>query len=205
VDQEIRIKAMLSPFDPTLCTFVVDRPVLPDRSFFFPDLERAKGSPLPERIFELPGIQSVLVANDTITVHSESEPEDWRATAHEIGSAIRTLIESGAMLVSDEAFANLPSPEVLRASVQRIIEERINPVLAGHGGHVELLDVDGNALRIRMEGGCQGCGMASATLRFGIEQVIRELAPEVGEIVDATDHSAGRKPFYAPPAREGQD
>ena len=49
-----------------------------------------------------------------------------------------------------------------------------------------------------MGGGCQGCGMASVTLRQGVETMLREKVPSVGEILDTTDHAAGRNPYYSP-------
>ena len=51
---------------------------------------------------------------------------------------------------------------------------------------------------LRLGGGCQGCGAADVTLKQGIEKAIRSLAPAIGEILDTTDHAAGRNPFYAP-------
>jgi Fe/S biogenesis protein NfuA len=67
-----------------------------------------------------------------------------------------------------------------------------------HGGFVELIDVKNNSIYIRMGGGCQGCGAADVTLKQGIEKSIRELIPQVGEILDTTDHAAGRNPYYQP-------
>ena len=57
--------------------------------------------------------------------------------------------------------------------------------------------VEGNRVILRMGGGCQGCGQAAATLKFGVEQAIRASVPEVGDIIDGTDHAAGSNPYYA--------
>ena len=65
-----------------------------------------------------------------------------------------------------------------------------------HGGWVELIDVRKNAVYLKLGGGCQGCQSANMTLKMGIERVIRERIPEVGEILDTTDHAAGRNPYY---------
>lgn len=80
--------------------------------------------------------------------------------------------------------------------VQRVIEERINPGVAAHGGHIKLVGVQDNVVYIEMGGGCQGCGLARVTLRQGVERMIREVVPEVVEIRDVTDHAAGENPFY---------
>lgn len=81
--------------------------------------------------------------------------------------------------------------------VRRVIEERINPGVAMHGGKVRLVDVRDNVVYVRMQGGCQGCGMAGVTLTQGIKQAIREAVPEIVDIRDVTDHAAGTDPYYA--------
>ena len=86
----------------------------------------------------------------------------------------------------------------LKTRVQELIDTMINPAVAGHGGFVELIDVQDNRVYLTMGGGCQGCGAADVTLKQGIEKAIRSLAPAVGEILDTTDHAAGRNPYYAP-------
>jgi Fe/S biogenesis protein NfuA len=80
--------------------------------------------------------------------------------------------------------------------VQQIIDELINPQIASHGGMVVLVDVSDDTLYIRMGGGCQGCSASAATLRMGIEKMIREHIPDIENIVDVTDHTAGANPYY---------
>lgn len=92
--------------------------------------------------------------------------------------------------------ADLP-PGSLAERVQRLFDEVINPRIALHGGAVELVDADEDGtIYIRMTGGCQGCAASAVTLRLGIERMVREALPEVGEIVDVTDHAAGTNPYY---------
>jgi Fe/S biogenesis protein NfuA len=84
----------------------------------------------------------------------------------------------------------------LAERVQQVIDEVINPGIAAHGGYVELVDVSDDTLYIRMGGGCQGCAASAATLRMGIERMVREQVPELVNIVDVTDHTAGANPYY---------
>jgi Fe/S biogenesis protein NfuA len=81
--------------------------------------------------------------------------------------------------------------------VAQLIAERINPSLASHGGYATLVGVEGSTAYVTMGGGCQGCSMSAATLTEGIRAAILEAVPEVLEVVDATDHSAGENPFYS--------
>lgn len=81
--------------------------------------------------------------------------------------------------------------------VQQLLDQQINPSLAAHGGYAELVGVDGATVYITMGGGCQGCSMSAATLREGITVMIGQAIPEITDVIDATDHSAGENPFYS--------
>ncbi len=81
--------------------------------------------------------------------------------------------------------------------VAQLLEQSINPSLASHGGYAELLGVeDDTKVFLTMGGGCQGCAMSAMTLREGIDRTIRAAIPEVTDVIDATEHSAGENPFY---------
>ena len=82
--------------------------------------------------------------------------------------------------------------------IQELIDERINPAVAAHGGQIELLNVEEDSIYIHMGGGCQGCGMANVTLKHGIEAMIQEVFPEIKHVVDTTDHASGDNPYYSP-------
>lgn len=86
----------------------------------------------------------------------------------------------------------------LRTKVQELIDNMINPAVAGHGGYVELIDVQDKRVYLQMGGGCQGCGAADITLKAGIERLLREELPEIEEVLDTTDHASGQNPYYTP-------
>jgi Fe/S biogenesis protein NfuA len=81
--------------------------------------------------------------------------------------------------------------------INQLLEQRINPALAGHGGFATLIGVDGPTVYLTMGGGCQGCSMSAQTLTDGIKRAILESIPEITEVVDATNHEAGENPFYS--------
>ena len=81
-------------------------------------------------------------------------------------------------------------------AIQQLIDERINPAVASHGGQIDLLNVTDDSIYIHMGGGCQGCGMANVTLKHGIEGMIQEHFPEIKNIIDTTDHASGTNPYY---------
>ncbi len=95
----------------------------------------------------------------------------------------------------------VPTPEgdLSGAVAQRILEvleREINPQIASHGGRADLVAVDEPIAYLRLSGGCQGCGMAAATLSQGIEVAIIDAVPEIAEIVDVTDHAGGTNPYF---------
>lgn len=85
-------------------------------------------------------------------------------------------------------------------AVGEIFRDDINPMVARHGGKVELVDVQDATVVVRLMGGCQGCGMAAVTLRQGIETALRQALPGIRGIKDITDHGSGKNPYYAPGA-----
>jgi Fe/S biogenesis protein NfuA len=84
----------------------------------------------------------------------------------------------------------------LAQRVQRVIDEKVNPGVAAHGGRITLREVRENVALIEMAGGCQGCSLSQMTLRRGVERMIREAVPEILGVHDVTDHASGDNPFF---------
>ena len=183
--------------NPASCKFTVDRSVYPGGSAFFGNREAANDSPLAQRIFEIPEVENILIAENQITV-TKSGFDPWPVIGKRIGAKIREHIQSNDPAVNAQFESAMMPESEIRKKVQNLLEREINPALGMHGGWVELIDVKRNSVYLRLGGGCQGCGSANMTLKMGIEKAIREQIPEVGEILDTTDHAAGRNPYYQP-------
>ncbi len=84
----------------------------------------------------------------------------------------------------------------LADKVQLVLERQVNPAIAGHGGAARLVSVDDRTAYLELMGGCQGCGMASVTLKEGIEKILKEAIPELLAVEDVTDHASGSDPYY---------
>jgi Fe-S cluster biogenesis protein NfuA len=196
MEQQIKITAEILQHDKSSCRFIVEKPLLPKGFARFRDKDRAKGSSLAERLFAIDGVVGVMIQDAEVTVTSQM-PVDWRKMGPLVGAAIRAHIESGQPAISEDALKSAPAEDILRQKVQEFLDSTINPAVASHGGFITLLDVKGNNLYIQMGGGCQGCGMASVTLREGVETSLRQNFPDLGEILDITDHSSGENPYYS--------
>jgi Fe/S biogenesis protein NfuA len=80
--------------------------------------------------------------------------------------------------------------------VAQVLDRNVNPAIAAHGGRAELVSVEQGTAYLRLSGGCQGCAVASVTLRQGIETAIVRAVPEITKVVDVTDHQSGTNPYF---------
>ena len=198
MEQPISIRVETSLADSDTCKFTVSRSLHPGGPFFFGNKERAAGSPLGERLFALPGVANVLIAESVVTIGKEPGAT-WAGLKAAIGTAIRTQLITGVPAILEMA-ANAStqgrSDAELGEVIQQLLDKEVNRSIADHGGEISLVEVREGKLFIRMSGGCQGCGSSQVTLRQGLEVMVKRVAPEIMEIVDATDHAAGKQPFY---------
>lgn len=195
----IAIRAEVLLADPDTCKFTVSHVVHPGGPFFFDHRERAAGSPLPEILLGLPGVAHVLIAENVVTVGKALDVE-WSALKAAIGARIRAQIHSGVPAILEGANRAATwgrSDAEVRAAIQELLDGEVNRGVAAHGGRISLVDYKDGKLSIAMSGGCQGCVSSQVTLRQGVEVMVRRIAPEVAEIVDTTDHAAGKTPLYA--------
>ena len=84
----------------------------------------------------------------------------------------------------------------MRQKIQKVIDEKINPMVAQHGGRIDLVDYANKTAFIKMSGGCQGCSSSKLTLQQGVERELFAAIPRIQRIVDVTDHEAGENPYY---------
>jgi Fe-S cluster biogenesis protein NfuA len=197
---EIRITA--EPVDNHRCKFVVSQPLHAAGVRRFASADDAKGSPLAEAIFAIPagGVTEVIVSGNIVTVVKDN-PAPWQVVGRAVGNAIRSTLAADVPAVAparkpasgDPAAVN---DDALYEQVAKVFDEQVNPMVARHGGRVELIDVQDAVVMLRMGGGCQGCGMADVTLRQGIEGMLAQLVPAVRGIVDITDHATGANPYF---------
>jgi Fe-S cluster biogenesis protein NfuA len=194
---DILIKAEPSR-DNGQCKFMVNRPLFEGHSWMFSNFEEAAGSPLAESVFSVDSVETLLIHDSTAVVTKTGAKglSDWEALAKEVGGVLRKILEAGTDRVSKDIIAQIPTEEVVRDEIQKVIDTEVNPGVAGHGGKITLTAVTGNTVTIEMGGGCQGCSAADLTLKQGIHSAFRKAVPYVGAIYDETDHAGGLNPYY---------
>ncbi len=108
---------------------------------------------------------------------------------------LETPTQSGFKI--DAPHAGLPQPTgPLAEKIEKVLNEKVNPGIAGHGGHVVLAALEDSTAFLRFGGGCQGCGMIKVTLKEGVEKVLLQEVPELERVADVTDHASGSNPYY---------
>jgi len=174
--------------------FVLDTPVQSGRSARFDAPDGA--APLSSALFALPGVQSIEVSDATIWVR-KTDSAGWAVLKPAIAAAIRHVLAAAEAPLGLQTATTGSNPDAdLLHAVEELLESQVNPGVAAHGGHISAERVEAGTVYLRMTGGCQGCAASSATLRQGVERMLRAALPQIREIVDVTDHAAGAAPFY---------
>ncbi len=184
------------PLEDGRYAFRVNAPVhaLAPGAYRFASRADAAGIPVAEAVLAVPGVEAVVVSDEGVTVEKQPSHE-WCDLEAQIEYAITAAV-SAADSPTPQRTQDLDDDAIFDV-VTEVFRREINPTIASHGGAVELLDVQDGTVVLRMQGGCQGCGMANVTLRQGIEGTLRRAVPSIQGVEDVTDHSAGTNPYFA--------
>ena len=188
-----RIRVQPSVKDPQNLRFILEAPVQDSTSVCYDDA--SADAPLARALFAILGVQRVEVEGASIYV-TRSTDVDWSALKAPIAVAIRDVLDREALPLGQRSEAPKGEDALLLLAVADLLDREANPAIASHGGSVAVERVENSDVYLRMSGGCQGCAASSATLRQGIETMLRAGLPAIGEIIDLTDHDAGTNPFY---------
>jgi NFU1 iron-sulfur cluster scaffold homolog, mitochondrial len=144
----------------------------------------------------------VVAADDgVVTLAADGSPGAVLPILRRIEAQIRAAVPGVTAVKLASADPALPEAGDLGSAAQLILDAEINPAIAAHRGRVTVTGASDGWIRIRLEGGCQGCSLAEVTLRQGIEPVLRARLPQLTGVVDVTEHEAGTEPFFSPAKR----
>ncbi len=156
-------------------------------------------SVLPSVIARGAGLRVVAVEDGVAMLEVAGSPGAVLPLASRIEAQLRTAVPEiiAVRIAAPGQEPPLEGAESLAGRARRILDTEINPAITAHRGHVTLDGVDHGLVRVRLEGGCQGCSLAEVTVRQGIEPLLRERLPGIAGVVDVTDHEAGTQPFFS--------
>jgi Fe-S cluster biogenesis protein NfuA len=148
-------------------------------------------------------IRVVAARDGVVTLEAGGSPGAVLPILSRIEAQLRAAVPGLTAVRLAAADPAPPSPETgdLSRAAQRILDAEVNPAIAAHRGHVAVDSAGDGWVRIRLEGGCQGCSLAEVTIRQGIEPLLRARLPGMTGLADVTDHEAGTDPFFSPEKR----
>jgi Fe-S cluster biogenesis protein NfuA len=173
--------------NPATLKFLPGRPVLESGTLDLRDADEAAQSPLAERLFGIAGVSGVFFGSDFITV-TKGQGE-WPQLKPMILGAIMEHFMSGAPLLNagataagdgDEFFDAADADTV--ATIKELLETRVRPAVANDGGDITFKGFKDGVVYLNMKGACSGCPSSTATLRHGIQNLLRHFIPDVTEV-----------------------
>jgi len=173
--------------NPATLKFLPGRPVMAMGTANFTSEEAARVSPLAERLFALPEVAGVFLGADFITV-TKAGDGDWYQLKPAILAAIMEHFTAGRpVLLADVAGAAVTEKseedeDEVVAQIKELLETRVRPAVAQDGGDIIFHDFEDGVVYLHMQGSCSGCPSSTATLKAGIENMLRHYVPEVVEV-----------------------
>ena len=174
--------------NPATLKFLPGRAVMPDGTLDQRDLADAERSPLAQRLFGVSGVSGVFLGSDFITV-TKSDGE-WPHLKPAILGAIMEHFMSGAPVLAVGSAADVieegeffdPADAQTVETIKDLLETRIRPAVAGDGGDITFRGYRDGTVYLAMKGSCSGCPSSTATLKHGIQNLLRHFLPDVREV-----------------------
>lgn len=174
--------------NPATLKFLPGRDILGTKTADFADADAALLSPLAHALFGLPGVARVFLGGDFVTVTKTAEI-DWQALKPQIlGLLMEHLLENRPIL-SEHANAVEedvdPADAEIAAQIKELLDERVRPAVAGDGGDIIFRGYRDGIVSLTLQGSCSGCPSSTATLKHGIENLLKHYIPEVQSVRQA--------------------
>ena len=176
--------------NPESMKFLVDKPICSE-IFEVDSPEKAKRSPLAAKIMGFPWAKSVFLSENFLTVTKE-EWVEWDILTEPLADMIKEHLESGGQVLLPELKKpELKKPESSAQSsdsksvrlIKEIIENEIQPAVAMDGGHIDFVSYENGKVYLDLQGACSGCPSSSYTLKEGIETRLKQVLPEIEEVI----------------------
>jgi Fe-S cluster biogenesis protein NfuA len=175
--------------NPATLKFLPGRSVLASGTLDMPDRASAAKSTLAERLFDIPGVTGVFFGSDFITVSKNNG--EWQQLKPAILGAIMEHFMSGAPILKQEEAASAAAGEQeffeaadaeTVATIKELIETRVRPAVANDGGDITFRGYKDGVVYLDMKGSCSGCPSSTATLKHGIQNLLKHFVPAVTEV-----------------------
>jgi len=172
--------------NPATLKFLPGRVVLDTGTAYFDSAETAQRSPLARRLFGIAGVAGVFLGGDFVTV-TKADDRDWSVLKPSLLGAIMEHYTAGGDQ-ADEVEGDAvheefdPADTEIVVQIKELLDNRIRPQVAMDGGDIVFRGFDKGVVSLHMQGSCAGCPSSTATLKMGIENMLRHYVPEVTEV-----------------------
>ena len=173
--------------NPATLKFIPGKSVLAESTADFTSKSEALASPLASRLFDIKGVRGVFFGSDFISV-TKGDVEEWQHLKPMILGAIMEHYVSGAPILAQEGAGDSaaatydPKDQAVVDTIKELLETRVRPAVAQDGGDITFSGFRDGVVYLHMRGACSGCPSSTATLRHGIENLLRHFCPEVQEV-----------------------
>jgi Fe-S cluster biogenesis protein NfuA len=171
--------------NPATLKFLPGQSVMGDGTADFTSSEEAKRSPLAERLFGVEGVTGVFLGSDFITV-TKTEDKEWYLLKPAILGVVMEHFVAKRPVILAEAeggeTADVGEESEIATQIRELLDTRVRPAVAQDGGDIVFQGFDNGVVYLHMQGACAGCPSSTATLKMGIENMLRHYIPEVVEV-----------------------
>lgn len=174
--------------NPATVKFLPGRAVMPSGTADFDSPEAAEASPLANALFSLGDVTGVFLGSDFISVTRAEGGADWRELKPQVLGILVDHFASGAPLLNEtsvpdaDEIADDPENADIVAQIKDLLETRIRPAVANDGGDIIYKGFREGVVYLQMQGACSGCPSSTATLKNGIENLLKYYVPEVEDV-----------------------
>ena len=169
--------------NPATLKFLPGRNVMGHGTADFTSAEAAERSPLAVRLFRIEGVVGVFLGSDFVTV-SKAEGKTWQVLKPAVLGVIMEHLTANRAILLEESAEAAPAGEEdeLTAQIRELIDTRVRPAVAQDGGDIIFQGFEDGVVYLHMQGSCAGCPSSTATLKMGIENMLKHYVPEVVEV-----------------------
>lgn len=165
--------------NPATLKFLPGRDVMGTGTADFPDASKAARSPLATRLFQVAGVSSVFLGGNFITVGKANDAE-WSVVKPQVLAAIMEHFASNQPVVTAGAGTDDEGEDsAVVAQIKELLDTRVRPAVAQDGGDIIFRGFEDGIVYVHLQGSCSGCPSSTATLKHGIENMLRYYVPEV--------------------------
>ena len=179
--------------NPQTLKFLPGKVVMDEGTAFFQNIDKTSNSPLAKKLFDVDGVTGVFFGSDFITI-TKNDSLDWQVMKPLILGAIMDHFNSGEPTINNETndkgekslLENSEDSDIVK-QIKELLDTRVRPAVAMDGGDIVYDNFENGIVYLHMQGACSGCPSSTATLKMGIENMLKHYIPEVKEVrpVDA--------------------